>query len=399
MNIYGKVGKMFKIIRQGHLFSPEDRGIKDILICQGKIARINEDLSYLGKQLEAEVIHADGKVLVPGFIDQHVHFLGGGDYEGPAGATTDIAFSSLTKSGVTTAVGCLGSDDTARNMLDLMRRARDLDKLGITTYLYTGSFNVPSPTITGNVRRDVMMVDKILGVKFAISEVMASLTSLMELAEVAKDSFLGGLISGKRGLIHIHIGKKIERMEPLFEILKITNIPIDYFIPTHVNRLTPNVMEHAIHFLKMGGTVDMSAIMSPETGSPTSLRPDYALSEFLKSGIPIERITLSSDGNVSMPIFDKNGNKTGLFNAGVDHLYRTFLMMVKNCKIPFSDILKIVTSNVARVLGIEDRKGSIEVGKDADLIVFNKDYEIEMVFAHGQIMVEKGKAVIGSYFE
>jgi beta-aspartyl-dipeptidase (metallo-type) len=390
---------MFKLIHQGHIFSPEDQGINDVLICGDKIVRIEKDLYQLGKQLEAEVIPAAGKVVTPGFIDQHVHFLGGGDYEGPAGATTDILFSSLPKSGITTVVGCLGSDDTARNMLDLMRRARDIEKLGITTYLYSGSFNVPCPTITGNVRRDVMMIDKVLGVKFAISEVMASLASIMEMAEAAKDAYLGGLISGKKGLTHIHVGKKPERMEPLFELLKVTNIPIQCFVPTHVNRLTPNVMEHAIRFLKMGGTVDMSAIMSPETGSPTSLRPDYALTEFLKEGIPIQQITLSSDGNVSMPIFDEKGNKVRLFNAGVDHLYKTFLLFVKNSRMPFPDILRIITSNVAQLLGIEAKKGSIEVGKDADFVILSKDYEIRTVLARGQTMVEEGHLLVKSDFE
>ena len=159
---------MFKIIRQGHLLAPEDRGIVDILICQGKIAKIGQDLSPLAGPLAAEVIPAAGKIVTPGFIDQHVHFLGGGDYEGPGGATTDMQFSSLIKSGITTVVGCLGSDDTARTMLDLVRRARDFEKLGVTTYLYTGSFNIPAPTLTGSVRRDLIAVDRILGAKFAV---------------------------------------------------------------------------------------------------------------------------------------------------------------------------------------------------------------------------------------
>jgi len=390
---------MFKVISQGHVFSPEDEGVRDILVCHEKIVRVDKELSGLAKQLEAEVIDAGGKIVAPGFIDQHVHFLGGGDYEGPGGVTTDIEFSSFTKSGITTAVGCLGSDDTARNMLDLMRRAQDFEKLGITAYVYTGSFNVPSPTITGSVRTDMMMVDRILGVKFAISESMASLAALVELGEVAKDSFLGGLIRGKKGLIHIHVGKKPERMEPLFELVEMTSIPITHFVPTHINRSNPDVMEHAIKFSQMGGTVDLSAIMSPESGSPTSIRPDRALSMLLESGVPLEQITMSSDGNVSMPIFDENGNKTGLFNAGVEYLYRMFLNIARNCHIPLCDSLKIVTSNVARVLGIEDRKGSIEVGKDADLIIFDKNYEIDSVLARGRVMVENGKEKVRGYFE
>ena len=390
---------MFKIITRGHVFSPKDQGVQDILICGEKIAKIDNDLTSLGKQVGAEVVPADGRIVAPGFVDPHVHFLGGGDYEGPAGGTTDIVFSSLTRSGITTAVGCLGSDDTARNMLDLMRRAQDLEKLGITTYVFTGSFNVPAPTITGSVRTDVMMLDKVLGVKFAVSESMATLASPRELGEVAKDSYLGGLIGGKKGLIHIHVGKKPERMGPLFELIKMTDIPITNFHPTHVNRSDPNVMEHAVEFLKMGGTVDLSAIMSPEFGSPTGIRADRALSEFLKLGIPIEQMTLSSDGNVSMPVFDEEGIKTGLFNAGVDHLYLMILAIIQNCDIPFSDVLRLTTSNVARTLGIEDRKGSIEVGKDADLILFGKDYEIDGVLARGRIMVENGNPLVRGPFE
>jgi beta-aspartyl-dipeptidase (metallo-type) len=390
---------MFKLIHQGHVFSPEDQGTVDILICGDKIVRVERDLYQLAKQLGAEIIPAAGCYVVPGFIDQHVHFLGGGDYEGPAGATTDIPFSSLPTSGITTAVGCLGSDDTARNMLDLMRRAKDIEKLGITTYIYSGSFNIPSPTITGNVRRDMMMIDKVLGVKFAISEAMASVTSITDMANTAKDAYLGGLISGKKGLTHIHLGKKPDRMDPLFELLEITQIPIKYFVPTHVNRVTPNVMEHAIRFLKMGGVVDMSAIMSPETGSPTSLRADYALEQFLKEGISIRQITLSSDGNVSMPVFDQRGNKVGLFNAGVDHLYKTFLLLVRNSQIPFPEILRLITVNAAQVLGIESRKGWISVGKDADLVILNKDYEILTVLALGRTMVLEGVLLVKSDFE
>jgi beta-aspartyl-dipeptidase (metallo-type) len=390
---------MFKLIHQGHVFSPEDQGIKDVLICGDKIVRVGNDLYNLCKHLDAEVIPASGNIVVPGFIDQHVHFLGAGDYEGPGGATTDIPFGTLPKSGITTAVGCLGSDDTARNMIDLMRRARDIEKLGITTYLYSGSFNIPSPTITGNVRRDVMMIDKVLGVKFAISEPMASLSSIREMAEVAKDAYLGGLISGKKGLTHIHVGKKSERLEPLFEILKVSQLPIERFIPTHANRLTPNVMDHAVRFLRMGGTVDLTAVMSPETGSPTALRPDKALNEFIKENISINQLTMSSDGNVSMPIFDEMGKKVGLFYAGVDHLYKTFIMLLKNCHLPFSDILRIITSNVARTLGIEAKKGTIGVRKDADLIILGKDYEIKTVLSCGRKMVEDGHLLIKGSFE
>ncbi|MBW2121101.1 MAG: beta-aspartyl-peptidase [Deltaproteobacteria bacterium] len=390
---------MFKLITGGHLFSPDDRGVQDILIFDEKIAKIGGDLSSVAEQLGAEVISAEDRIVTPGFMDQHVHFLGGGDYEGPAGATTDIEFSSLTRSGITTAVGCLGSEDVARNMLDLVRRARDLEKLGITTYVYSGSFNVPSPTITGSVRNDVTVIDKVLGVKFAISEAMASFASLSDLAEVAKDSFLGGLIGGKKGVVHIHVGRRPERMDRLFDLLETTGIPVCHFVPTHVNRSDPDVLDQAVRLLKMGGTVDLSAIMSPEYGSLTGIRPDRALSLILEAGAPIDRVTMSSDGNVSMPILDEKGNKTGLTKVGVDSLYRMFLVIVENCEVSFSDALKVVTLNVARTLGLQYRKGSIEAGKDADLLLLEKDYRIDTVFARGRVMVKDGREVVRGYFE
>jgi beta-aspartyl-dipeptidase (metallo-type) len=316
--------------------------------------------------------------------------LGAGDDEGPGGATTDIPLSSFPKSGITAVVGCLGIDDTARNMIDLMRRARDIDNLGMTSYLYSGSFNIPSPTITGSVRLDVMAIDKVLGVKFAISEQMASLSSITEMAEVAKDAYIGGLISGKKGVTHIHVGKKPERLEPLFELLKVSQLPIDRIIPTHANRLTPNVMEHAVRFLKMGGSVDLTAVMSPETGILTALRPDNALNEFIKEKISINQLTMSSDGNVPLPLFDKIGKKEGLFYGGVDHLYKAFLLLLRNCHLPFSDVLRIITSNVALTLGIEAKKGSIGIGKDADVVILDRDYGIKTVIACGRTLLKDG---------
>ena len=62
-------------------------------------------------------------------------------------------------------------------------------------------------------------------------------------------------------------------------------------------------------------------------------------------------------------------------------------------------MLPLVTENPARVLGIHDRKGCIEVGKDADLLVLGEDLSIERVYANGRLLVEGGQPKVLGRFE
>lgn len=390
---------MFKLIQNGHLFSPDDLGVHDILVCDEKIVSIQKNLSTLADALGAQVIDAGGKRVVPGFIDAHAHFLGGGDDEGPGGETTDIQFSSLTRGGITTAVSCIGTDDTARTMLDLLRAARGLQRIGITTYIYSGSLNVPSKTITGDVRNDLAAIEKILGVKFAISEPLASYTPIRQLAQVARDAYLGAVVAGKKGVVHIHLGRRHERLKPLFKIIQISGLPVDLFVPTHINRNDPQVIEQAVEFTRIGGTVDLNTVMSPRLGSSTGMEVEEALCRLLKARVPIGQVTVSTDGNVSMPFYDQNGRQDGIYRADVSLLHRTFLRVVKHCPLGFSEALKPFTANVARVLGLDRQKGAIAIGKDADLVILSDKLEIDTVIARGRIMVRQGDILVRGPFE
>ncbi len=88
-------------------------------------------------------------------------------------------------------------------------------KLGITTYVYAGALNNPTPTLTGSVLRDVMVIEKMLGVKIRVADFRAYMNSSMELVNLAKEALSGAQHSGKKGVIHIHVGRAPERMEQL----------------------------------------------------------------------------------------------------------------------------------------------------------------------------------------
>lgn len=80
-------------------------------------------------------------------------------------------------------------------------------------------------------------------------------------------------------------------------------MPISKLLPTHVNRNVP-LFEQALEFARKGGTIDItSSIDEP-------VAPAEGIARAVQAGIPLARVTLSSDGNGSQPFFDDEGNLT-----------------------------------------------------------------------------------------
>ena len=70
--------------------------------------------------------------------------------------------------------------------------------------------------------------------------------------------------------------------------------------------------------------------------------------------------------------------------ATCDTLVRT---MVK-ADIPLGDALRMASETPARIMGVYDRKGSLQKGKDADIIVMDEDLKIRAVWAMGKLVPE-----------
>lgn len=385
---------MFTLLKGGSLYGPEKMGVKDILIVGRTIAKISNRID-LPDHFNAQVISASGKIVTPGLIDLHVHLLGGGGEGGPRTRTPEITLSKITRAGVTTVVGCLGTDDVSRRPETLLAKAMQLEEEGISTYIYCGSYQFPLATITGSVRKDIALIPKVIGVgEIAVSDHRSSQPTYEELCKVAAEARVGGMIGGKAGLVHLHMGSGKRMLDPILRIVKETEIPIGQFLPTHLTR-TESLLEQSIQFAKMCGNIDFT-VKGQELSFP--LTTGQALKIALDGGVAIEQITLSSDSNGSMPVFDEKGKLIKLVVGDIQNLYLDWKGLVDG-GFPLEDVLKMVTSNPAKRAGIYQSKGSIEEGKDADLLILSSDLKIESVMAKGQMMIHQGEVLVKGTFE
>ncbi|RPJ02803.1 MAG: beta-aspartyl-peptidase, partial [Candidatus Aminicenantes bacterium] len=297
---------MITLIRGGEVFAPEPLGRKDVLIAGGVIEAVAGPGSLTADGCGAEVVDAAGLRVIPGLIDPHVHILGGGGEGGPATRSPEIRVEDIVASGVTTVIGCLGTDGITRHMTSLLAKARALDVEGVSTFIYSGSYEVPVQTLTGSVRSDLVLIDKVIGAgEIAVSDHRSSQPVFDEIARLAAECRVGGLLGGKAGVLHLHLGDGKRRLELLFRLIRETEIPVTQVIPTHVSR-NAELFEQGLEWVAAGGSIDVTVGPEPAPGDPDVSFEDV-IGAFARRGLPLTRMTASSDSNGSMPVFDAAG--------------------------------------------------------------------------------------------
>lgn len=377
------------LIKNIDIYSPKYIGKKDVFISGGKIVLIDNNIDFNNDKIK--VIDGTDKILTPGFIDQHVHITGGGGEGSFKTRAPEITLTKLTKAGITTVVGLLGTDGTTRSVENLVAKAKALKEEGISVYAHTGSYEYPTITITGSIKRDIAFIDEIIGVKLALSDHRAPNVSNDELKRVASDARVAGMLSGKAGIVVLHMGDGKLGLSPVNEILEETEIPIKTIRPTHVNRREELLLE-AFDYAKRGGRIDLTC------GMKKNLEPRNCIKRAIENNVPIENITISSDGYGSWSTYDEAGNLLKMGVSSVKSLHDEFKYMIKELEFDIEDALIFVTSNVAEGLEIYPKKGCISENSDADILLMDKNLEIDTVIANGKLMIENKKIIVyGSY--
>ncbi len=387
MHIYKKMEvAMFTLIKKVELASSHYQGLQDILICGQKIVEISPEINSDRKDLE--VIDGREQLAIPGYIDQHVHVTGGGGEGGFTTRIPELGLSKCIEAGVTTLVGLLGTDATTRCVENLIAKTKGLNEEGVTAYCLTGSYDYPSPTLTGSVKKDIVFINEVIGVKLAISDHRSSYPTKEELIKLVTQSSQAALLGHKPGFVHIHMGTGKAGLQPVFDVLEETDVPIKFFRPTHVKK----IVDDAVKFAKMGGYIDLTA-------SAQSDAVVKVLFELLDKGAPRQLITVSSDSNGSSPKWNSNNEYIGIGVSKMTSMHLFTKELVQKHGYTWEEALEFTTVNPAKALELYPVKGVIQTGSDADLLLLDQKGDIDTVVAKGKAMMLNGEILVKGVFE
>lgn len=383
------------LFKNAEVYAPQPMGKKDVLVGGTRIIAI-EDHIELPEGVEGEVIDAAGLKMIPGLIDAHVHIAGAGGEGGPASRTPEIQLSRLLEAGVTSVVGCLGTDGMTRSVESVLMKAKALRQEGVSAWIYTGAYQVPTPTILGDVGKDIAMIEEVIGTgEIALSDHRSSTPTTAELIKLTEHSRVGGMLGGKAGIVNIHMGDAQNPFQPLYDAVAQSELKLTQFLPTHCNR-NHHIFEEAKTYGKEG-YIDITASSYPFFPQ-YEIKPSKAIVEFLKAGVPLEHITMSSDGCGSLPQFDEKGKLEQLEMGYPKSIFDELKDTVLEEGLELEKALAPITSNVADILRLE-QKGRIAINKDADMVLIDPDYNIHHLCAMGKLMIKNQKMLKKGTYE
>lgn len=380
---------MATLIRNARVFAPKDLGVQDVLMVDEKIVAVGKDLSVTLPELET--VDAAGKILTPGFFDQHIHVTGGGGEGGPSTRTPELVLSELIACGTTSVVGVSGTDFTTRSIPNLLAKVRALQTEGVSAWMYTSNYRYPATTLTDSVPNDLFFVPECLGVKIALGDHRSSFPTTQQMLALLADIRVGAMLAGKVGFMHVHTGNIPGSFEMYDEIVA-KGFPIKHIRPTHCGRIR-HVFDAAVQFALKGGHIDIT------TGASCCFdHPAEAVIAALEAGVDPKLITLSTDGHGSVPRFNDKGEMVGLGVGGVEGNLNEIRRLIRDYKMPIEQALTFVTSNVGAALGLAGQ-GVVEKGACANACLFTEDFELTDVFARGRRMMKDREIVVKGTFE
>lgn len=352
----------------------------DLQIENGRITKIGNDLSG------GETIDVTGKYILPGFIDTHIHGCCGCRFDAEE-PDFDKMTTFLASQGVTSVAATTSTSEFGRLLKQLERIA---EAAGKTKGAKIAGIHAEGPFL--NVERKGGMnaayiippekekIDDMIRCSKGLLRIIAMAPEKEGALEVIRHAVSRGLIvsmghtsatydqaqeavtaGASRATHTFNAMRPLNHREPgvLGAVLLNESVCCEMICDyVHLHPATVKL----IYELKGADNINMI--------SDSVLAAGLEAKEYMAGEIKHSII----DGVVRLPDGTISGSAMTLAD-GVRHL--------ASDGIPLSDISKMVSLNPAKALKIEQETGSIAVGKVADLVVLDKDYNVELTFVDG----------------
>lgn len=367
-----------------------------VLISDGKILEVtNSDLAVIG----ATVIDAKGMSIVPGFVAMNIHGGGGHDFKECTEESFRGAAAAHMKHGATSLFPTLSS-----STLPVIRKA-----VSVCEHLMAKK---NSPVLGLHLEGPYLNV-KMAGQMFADvvknpdpEEYISLLESTNCIKRWDASSELPGALEFAQYIKSKGILAAISHTEAEFEDIKAAN-KAGFTHAAHFYNAMPGF--HKRREYKYEGTVESVFLTDDMTVEviadgihlpPTILRLVYKLKGVERTCLVTDALSYAASGGQpaagSGVIIEEGVCKLADHSALVgsiatmDDLVRT---MVQKADIPLADAVRMASETPARLMGVSDRKGSLQRGKDADIVILDRYLQVRSVWTMGQLISETNTLV------
>jgi N-acetylglucosamine-6-phosphate deacetylase len=386
-------------IYNGNIITPQ-RIINagSILVEDGKIKVISEaDI----ETPDATTIDAEGKYISPGFIDIHVHGGGGHDFMD----ATEEAFLKIAETHArfgTTAMLPTTLTGSKEDMLDVLSAYESANNKNINGAQFIG-LHLEGPYLAMSQRgaQDPRFIRDPDPQEY--KEIIAHSNNIKRWSAAPE---LPGAIEFGKYLLSKNILPAIAHTDAIYEEAKLA-FENGYTLATHFYSAMSSVTRKNAHryagVVEAGYLIDemdvemiadgvhlpaplLQLVYKIKGADRTALITDAIRAAAMPEG---ESIIGSLKNGVKIIVEDgvaKLLDRSSFAGsvATFDRLIRTMLA----ANIPLIDVIKMASLTPARTLKCNDRKGSLEVGKDADVVIFDKQINIQTTIINGRIVYE-----------
>jgi len=390
LKIYnGKIITPFKIIEGGCL-----------LVTDNAITEVSEQNIEIENALE---INAEGKYIAPGFIDIHVHGGGGYDFM-DANETAFLKIAETHSQYGTTAMLPTTLTAGKDEMLKTLAAYESANKKNTNGAEFLG-MHLEGPYIAMNQRgaQDPQFIREPDPAEY--KEILSRYSSVKRWSAAPE---LRGAIEFGRYVRSKNILAAIAHTDAIYEeVLEAFNN--GYTLITHLYSAMSGVTRKNAY--RYAGVIESAYIIDDMDVEiiadgihlpPPLLKLVYKIKgadrialitdamraagmgegESILGSIEHGLKVIVEDGVAKLP--DRSGFAGSVATA--DRLVRT---MVSMADVPMIDAIKMITATPARILGLSDKKGSLIVGKDADIVIFDNNINIEVTIIKGKIVYQK----------